>query len=467
MLPRLALAVLLLTGATLPPRPCRADAIDEAVAAFQKRSHVPGLTLAVAKDGQVVKRAAYGLANVELNAPATAATIYEIGSITKSFTATVVMDLVEEGKIVLDEPIPTYLPDLPEAWKGVTVRHLLTHTSGIPSYTEAGDFLQLARTEHKPEEIVAMVSAQSLDFSPGERWAYCNTGYYLLGLIVEKVAGAPFARVLSERVLEPLDLKHTRPNVPSAVIPNRSAGYGRMFGVLLNRDSLAPSSAAAAGFLLSDVDDLLKWADAQQQDRILTSESRRLMTTPVTLNDGSTNPYGFGWVNRKRLGHRRIDHGGGTAGFSSLLTSYPDDGLSIAILANLSGDPNLAALEQTIARHYLPALDLGAAAPIEDPDPDAAARIRAAIADLMDGDWDPAPFSPEFAKFLRGDPVKAMIKGLGREGELGEMSLLTRNADTQSTVRSYRVLYGTTRYLGTVVLDADGKIVGLLFEKDE
>jgi CubicO group peptidase (beta-lactamase class C family) len=444
-----------------------ADEIDDAVASSMASSKVPGLTLAVARGGEIVKLKAYGLANVELDAPAGEETIYEIGSITKSFTATVVMDLVEEGKIDLDAPIETYLSDLPEAWKRVTVRHLLTHTSGIPSYTGVGDFVKMARTEYRPPQILALVAEKPMEFQPGEKWAYCNTGYYLLGLIVEKVAGAPFARVLSERVLEPLEMRHTRPSAPTAIIPRRSAGYSRMLGVLFNRDPLSPTAAYSAGFLVSDVKDMLKWAEAQQADTILTEESRRQMTTAVKLNDGSTHPYGFGWSVGSRRGHRRIDHGGGTAGFSSFLSIYPDDGLRIAILSNQSGGADLGTIERAIARQYISDLDIAAAEAIEDSDPDATKRIREAVADLLDGDWDDAPFTADFAKFLRSDSVRGVVKAVGKEGELTELTLLRREAREKNTALEYRATFGKTRYLMRATLDLDGKLSGLLFEKDQ
>lgn len=458
--PLLAIACLLTAQAP-------ADEIDDAVAASMKQSQTPGLTLAVLRRGEVVKCQAYGLASVELQAPAREDTIYEIGSITKSFTATVVMDLVEEGKLRLDEPIHTYLPDLPEAWKGVTVRHLLTHTSGVPSYTDVGDFVQLARTEHTPAEIIALVEKKPLEFAPGERWAYSNSGYFLLGMIVEKVAGQSFGLVLKERVLGPLGLARTRPNAPTSIIPGRSAGYGRILGVLLNRDPLTPSAAFSAGFLVSDVNDMLKWGAAQSSDTVLTAASREMMTTPVKLNDGTTNPYGFGWNNRRRQGHRRMDHAGGTAGFSSLLVVYPDDGLVIALLANLAGGADLGAIERAVARHYIPEFDLAATRPIEDPDPELTARLRDVLATLLTGKWEESPYTPELARHLRGQAARKLVEEIGHDGKIEEFALLSQERRPSATVRGYRMVVGPSRYLTTIILDPEGKIGGLTFEKDQ
>jgi D-alanyl-D-alanine carboxypeptidase len=451
--------------ATLPGL-ARAGEIDDIIAAQMKEQGIPGLSVAVVRDGQVIHRKGYGLASLELNAPATAETIYEIGSITKSFTATLVMKLVEEGKIDLDASVRTYLPDVPEAWKAVTVRHLLNHTSGIKSYTSVGDFQKLTRNDHAPAEIIEMVADAPLEFEPGTKWAYNNTGYYLLGLIVEKAAGRSFASELADRILRPLNMDATRPNNPKTIIPKRSAGYGKLLGATFNRDPITPTSAFSAGFLVSNVDDMLKWAAAQDGDTILTSESRKQMTTPTRLSDGSTRPYGFGWAVETVMRHRRIAHGGGTAGFSTLVAIYPDDQLTIVVLSNLGG-ANVGAIEKRIARTILPALSLADAPEIEDPDPPTTTRVHDVITRLLKGEIPEADFSADFAKFMATDDARRVSRELAKQGDLAPLVLIDRKADNGSTVLFYRATLGKSRYLITVTLNDQGKFTGLRAEKDD
>jgi CubicO group peptidase (beta-lactamase class C family) len=443
-----------------------ADEIDDIVAAKMKEQGIPGLTVAVAREGEVVKRRAYGVASSELEAPATVETIYEIGSITKSFTATVVMDLAEEGKIDLAASIGTYLPDLPDAWKDVTVRQLLNHTSGIKSYTSVGDFQKLARNDHTQAEIVKMVSDAPLEFEPGSKWAYNNTGYYLLGMIVEKVSGHSFASELSERVLKPLEMKSTRPNNPRMIIPHRSAGYAKFLGILMNRDPITPTAAFSAGFLVSNVDDMLKWAAAQESDTVLTSQSRAEMTTPTTLKDGSKRPYGFGWGVNKARKHRHIAHGGGTAGFSTLVSIYPDDRLTIVVLTNLAG-ANIGEIERGIARHYLHDLSIADAPVIDDPAPETTAHLRDVIARLLKLEVPEDDMTPDFAKFMASEDAKRVSRELAKEGEIAPLVLIERKEEGGSTVLGYRAFFGKARYLITITLDDKGKISGLRAEKDD
>lgn len=446
--------------------PLLADEIDDVVEARMKAQGIPGLTVAVQRDGQIVKRKGYGLASVELKAPATEDTIYEIGSITKSFTATLIMDLAEEGRIDLDVSILTYLPDLPEAWKHVTVRHLLNHTSGIKSYTSVGDFVKLTRNDHTPAEIVKLISNAPLEFEPGAKWVYNNTGYYLLGMIAEKVTGNSFARELSERILKPLGMSRTRPSNPNGIIPNRSEGYAKLFGLLLNRDPITPTSAFSAGFLVSNVDDMLKWASAQSEDTILSSESRAAMTRPTRLSDGADRPYGFGWVVQAEFGHRHVIHGGGTAGFSTLVSIYPDDKLTIVVLSNLASS-NVGAIEKAIARHLLPDMSLADAAPIEDNEPEKTARIRDVITRLLKEEIPTEEFTPEFAKFMASDEARRVSHELAKSGQITSMDLINRKSSDQSRVLSYRTTLGKTRYLITVSFGEKDRISGLRAEKVE
>ncbi|MBX6316085.1 MAG: beta-lactamase family protein [Isosphaeraceae bacterium] len=446
--------------------PLRADEVDDYVAARMKALRVPGLSLAVIRNGQVVKAKGYGLANVELSAPATEETVYEIGSVTKTFTATAVMMLVEEGKLGLDDPITQILPDLPAAWKDIKVRHLLTHTSGIKSYTAVGDFFKLARNDHTPDEILKLVSGRPLDFPAGEKWLYNNTGYYLLGLIVEKASGQRLAGFLAERIFKPLGMDKTRPNNPSEIIPHRASGYGEMLGVRFNREPLRPSAAGAAGFLISTVGDLAKWDAALREERLLRASSYQQMYTPVRLQGGETRPYGFGWGVEDYFGHRLLHHGGGTPGFSSTITRFPDDRVTVIVLANLAGlDAGRLALG--IARLVAPELTLKAAKTTPDPDPKTTERLRSFLADLLAGKLVLDAVTPEMGQHFLTEPARKTLRTIAHDGELRAFELLGRAVEGKATTLRYRAIVGDAYYLVTLHLTAEGKIAGLTTAKDE
>ncbi|HTL05747.1 MAG TPA: serine hydrolase domain-containing protein, partial [Gemmatimonadales bacterium] len=209
---------LLLTLAGAAP-----DPIDRFVRSFLAEHRIPSAAIAVVRHGRVAKLAGYGQASLELPAPAGPHTVYEIGSITKQFTAEVVMLLAGEGKLELEAPIARYLPGLPDSWRGIRIRHLLTHTSGLPDWEEPGwlDF----RREYTPAEFVQLIGAHPLAFAPGDKWAYSNSAYPLLGMLIERVTGQPYAQVVTERIFRPAGMRETRFRRAGAIVANRAAGY--------------------------------------------------------------------------------------------------------------------------------------------------------------------------------------------------------------------------------------------------
>ncbi len=457
--------VAILTFLLLPSLAANADEVDELVSGHLEKKGLPGLSIAVVRDGSVVKEAAYGLANVELNCPATVGTVYEIGSITKTFTATLVMMLVEEGALGLDDPIADHLNDLPDAWKGVTIRHLLTHTSGIKNYTGATDFMALAREDHAPREILDLVADAPLEFEPGSQYRYCNTGYFLLGLIVEKATGEPFAQFLQDRILTPLGMSTTRPSNPKLIVPGRASGYGTVLGLVrVNRDPITPSSAFSAGFLISTVGDLARWDAALRAGKLLKPESFEQMYAPARLTDGSLHEYGFGWATNRRFGHRSLSHGGGTAGFSSILSRYPDDGLTIIMLCN-QAESDLGALERTLAVHYLPKLDVALAEPIEDPHPETTEQLRTVLAKLLADDINRDAFTTRLADHLASEASRKATRSVAASGPIGSFVLIDLESKDEGETRRYRATLGKDDYLFTVHLGHEGEIAGLWYEK--
>lgn len=286
------------------------------------------------KDGKVVKSRAYGLASVELKAPATTETVFEIGSVSKQFTATGILLLMEEGKVGLEDRIDKYVADLPEAWRPVTLRQLLTHTSGIPDIEEIFGY-DSYRNIYTTKAIIEVANSKPMDFAPGEDFHYSNTGYYLLGLVLEKVSGKPYSAFLKERIFDPIGMAHTRESDPTAVIPNRAAGYQvDDAGNLKNRDAMQPTACLGAGTLVSTLEDMAKWDGAITRHRLLKPATQRMMWTPVVTKKG-IRQYGFGWFTGTYRGHPAVEHSGGTAGFSCNYRRFQDSGYACMVFTNL------------------------------------------------------------------------------------------------------------------------------------
>ncbi len=301
------------------------------------RQRVPGLAVAVVSHGRVVKARGYGLANVELQVPATDSTIFQSGSVGKQFTAAAVLLLVEDGKLTLDDPITRFLPEGNAAWQGITIRHLLTHTSGVREYTDAGDSVIDLRHDYSEDQLVRAAARLPLAFAPGSHWRYSNTGYLLLGVVIHRASGLFYGDLLAQRVFWPLGMRTARVISEADIVPNRAAGYRLVEGELKNQEWVAPSlNTTADGALYLTVHDLAAWDRGLTEGRILNPESRALMWTPTRLSDSGSVDYGFGWRLSPYRGHRAIGHTGSWQGFKAMIQRFPDDSLSVILLANLA-----------------------------------------------------------------------------------------------------------------------------------
>jgi CubicO group peptidase (beta-lactamase class C family) len=225
--------------------------VDDFIRAEMKRENIPGLSLAVLKHGNILKEKGYGLANVEWSVPATPETVYQLASVTKCFTATAVMQLVEDESLTLKDRIATHLPNLPKAWSEITVWHLLTHSSGIKSYTQLAEIADHPERTFTKDEMIALVADLPLEFRPGERYDYSNTGYYLLGMLIEKVSGQSYGAFLKRRIFTPAGMTSTRVNDFSELIPRRATGYVLRDGAIRNGLFVNPSQPFAAGALVT------------------------------------------------------------------------------------------------------------------------------------------------------------------------------------------------------------------------
>jgi CubicO group peptidase (beta-lactamase class C family) len=387
----LCLSVATATGA-------QTDKVDDYIKAEMGKRKIPGLSLAVVKNGEVVLAKGYGLANVELNTPATADTIYQSGSVGKQFTATAVMMLVEEGKINLDDKIGKYLDGAPDLWKEITVRHLLTHTSGIKNY---GDKDLNFRLDYTDEELIKKAASFPLDFAAGEKWSYSNTGYVLLGFIIKRAAGKFYGDFLRERVFAPLGMDTARIINEEEIIANRAAGYRLSKGGLKNQQYVSPSlNTTADGSLYLTVKDMAKWDAALYGEKLIKRASLDLMWTPVKLKSGKIQQYGFGWAFGNTGGHRLIEHGGAWQGFTTHIARYTDDRLTIIVLTNLAGG-NPGAIAHKVAGLHNPELL---------PEERKAIRLDSKIFDAYVGEYELAP-NFKLAVFKEGDRLMVQATG--------------------------------------------------------
>jgi CubicO group peptidase (beta-lactamase class C family) len=298
----------------------------------------PGAVVAVLRDGEFLHCKSYGLANIEWNAPITPDTVFHIASLTKQFTAVAIMMLKERGLIALDAPLEACLPDFPTRGRRVTVRHLLNHTSGITSYTSLQD--QTAARRHSPlADLVARIAALPFAFEPGQRYAYNNSGYVLLGAVIERVSGMKYREFLDREIFRPLGMTRTRYLFEEPIVPRRAAGYQRGRNGIENAYYVSATYYHAAGGLGSNVIDLARWDQAIRGNQLISAETFNEMLEPTLLADGSAYPYGFGWGTADYCGHRVYHHTGGISGFSSHMLHFRDQNLTTILLSNLAQFP--------------------------------------------------------------------------------------------------------------------------------
>jgi CubicO group peptidase (beta-lactamase class C family) len=337
--------------------------VDAYVNGEMRAEKIPGLALAIVRDGKIVKEQGYGLANLELDVAVKPETIFQTGSVGKQFTATAVMMLVEDGKIRLDDPVGKYLSGSPANWNNVTVRNLLTHTSGIPDYEsdsvtkKDAAFVNL-RNDYTEDELFTKFSGLPLDFPPGSKWSYSNSGYVILGILIHKVTGQFYGDVLQERIFRPLGMTSTRIISEADIILNRAAGYRLVNGEIKNQEWVSPTlNTTADGALYTNVLDMAKWDAALYTEKLLKKGSLDQMWSAVRLNDGKTAPYGFGWDVTEVNGHRLIEHGGAWQGFTTQISRYVDDRFTVLVLTNLDSEHSQPdKIAHNVATLYNPAL---------------------------------------------------------------------------------------------------------------
>jgi CubicO group peptidase (beta-lactamase class C family) len=433
----------------------RADTFDDYVAAQMQSLRLPGLALAVVRDGKVATIRTYGKASLELDAPVTPDTVFELGSVTKQFTAVAVMMLVEDGRLRLDDSIAAHLPEVPDAWRTITVRHLLTHSSGLQEYLAIPGLADQAHALDHRGMTRLFASRIRQEFSPGDTWAYSNTGYLLLGDIIERASGQSYWELLRVRVFEPAGMRATRSSDPQVVIRDRASGYAWNGAAFENRRSLS-ASAYSAGAIVSTITDMARWAMALQTGTMIGTAGRDEIWTPLTVTRGPVPPfnYGFGWVVDQERAHRAVLHSGGTPGFSSAIRHYPDEALTVVVLAN-NGDRILDQMPLEIAGLMMPEV-----ARQEGSDPDArlSARLAEALRGVMAGKAPLAEFTPAMQGLLSTATGRGLAEWIASHGALRSLRYGQTERVGQHRVLRYRAVVGDAHLWFSFRLTADNEI---------
>jgi CubicO group peptidase (beta-lactamase class C family) len=428
--------------------------IDSVVKAEMSRQKIPGVAVAIVSKGTVTLAKGYGESNVEHHVAVTPETVFQSGSVGKQFTSAAVMLLVEDGKIALTDSITKYFPKAPPSWRGITVRHLLTHTSGIPDYTtDAMDY----RRDYTEDELEQMAFGLTPEFPPGSRWNYSNTGYVLLGIIIHKASGQFYGDVLGDRVFKPLGMSSARVISEADIVPNRAAGYQLVGGQLKNQDWVAPKlNTTADGSLYLSLRDYIAWDRGLRAGKILEPESWATVNTPVTLTSGNRYPYGFGWSIDTVAGQLRIHHGGAWQGFQTYISRYMGDGLTIVALSNLGGSQPVAIVDG-IAAILDPALRAKPLAAMEDREPAIRAKLDSVLAATRDGRLSPNDFAYVRAGFFP-NAAKAYQQTLAAFGTPDRVTLMQRTALGDDRISVYDLASGARVIRVTLGLAPDGKV---------
>jgi CubicO group peptidase (beta-lactamase class C family) len=399
---------LLIIGCALVAAPVCSDEVDDFVRATMEEHEIPGIAIAVVRDGEPARVQGYGLANIELEVPVTPDTIFQSGSVGKQFTAAGILLLAEEGKLKLDDPLALHFPRAPATWHRITIRHLLTHTSGL---SDSGDDLYEERRDYTEEEHLEISWKLPLEFAPGSQWSYCNTGYIILGILTSKLTDMHWSEFQKQHIFEPAGMTTARGISEADIVKNRADGYERNDeGELRNQEWVPPSdNTLADGSLYVTLRDMVAWDAALRERRLLSEASYDAWWTPVSLGDGVTFPYGFGWSLSEQRGRRLIEHGGSWQGFRAAIARYVEDGLTVVVLANAAGTPT-----ETIAHEIAGMVDDDLRLPDPetpgvDPDPKRTARLEG----LLEA-WAEWRTSPDMGRGLAATASGSVREAFGR-----------------------------------------------------
>ena len=418
--------------------------IEELVRNTMLENQIPGAALAVIKNNDVIVSEGFGYANLESKVPVNSKTIFQSGSVGKQFTSAGIMKMVEENLLRLDESILKYISDGPKKWKSITIRHLMTHSSGIPDYTsEEFDYSK----NYSEEDLVEMASKLDLEFSAGKRWNYSNTGYVLLGVIMSRVAKKPYWEYLDEHIFTPAGMHSIRINTEKDIVPNKAKGYIPSKEGYQHASYVAPiTNTTADGSMLLSLEDLLAWNSTVKNKMILKRKSWNLILSPMKLNSGNNYPYGFGWFIEKKNEKTVHQHGGTWQGFTAQIFRFIEDELEVLLLTNAR---SIAAYElpRKIAALINPSLKAQSlpTKPIVDEMPEITKLIREKLINISNGKLELDDFS-----FIRQTVFprikKALISQIEGFDPPSRMELLSKEIVGDDTALQYWVWYDDIRY---------------------
>jgi len=438
--------------------------IEELIRNTMQNDNIPGVALAIIKDNDVIISKGFGYANLETKVPVNSKTIFQSGSLGKQFTSAGIMAMVEDNLIELDRSILQYIPEGPEKWKPITVRHLLTHSSGIPDYTsEEFDYSK----NYTEADLVQMASELELEFTAGERWNYSNTGYVILGVVMSRMAGKPYWEFLKERIFIPSGMHTIRINTEKEIVPNRAKGYIPTETGYQHPTYVAPlTNTTADGSMLLNLEDLMAWNNVVQNKMILKRKSWDSILSPMTLNSGNNYPYGFGWFVENNSGKTVHQHGGTWQGFTTQFFRFIEDDIEVMLLTNAR---SIAAYElpRKIAAIIDPSLGVRPqpSSPIDDDEPEVTEFIREKLIKISNGKLDLDDFA-----FIRQSVFprirRALISQIEGYNSPNRMELLSKEFIGDDLSMQYWVWYNDTRFRLMVSIGPSGGLTSMRILKD-
>lgn len=326
--------------------PVAADSIDDYVQREMQKQKIPGLSLLIVRNGKISKIEGYGFANVEHQVPVSPDTIFQSGSVGKQFTAAAILLLADKGELNLDDRLVMHFPEAPSPWHRITIRHLLSHTSGLKDYEGNNDFE--LRRDYTEDELLRVAMQLPIEFEPGTQWSYSNSGYLVLGILISKLTGKHWSDFIKAQVFEPVGMKTAQVITESGIVPNRAAGYERgEDGELRNQEWVSPTFLRTGdGALYFSTKDLAAWDAVLRDRKLLSRESYEAWWTPIKIKRDLTFPYGFGWDIVDQRGRHVVEHSGSWQGFKAFIARYMEDDITVAVLANVSdAQPSVIAHE--------------------------------------------------------------------------------------------------------------------------
>lgn len=381
----------------------------ESQASFEQRlqkmftaSGSPGAGVRIAINGKIVFQRAFGYADEEKKIPAKITDAFEIGSVSKQFTAVCALMLVKEGKLNLSEKLGDILPQVPDSWKSATIDQILHHMSGIPDYEEIATY-DFYNKPVSNQDVIDQAKKKEPTFKPGDKFEYSNTGYYLVGMVIEKRSGMPMSQFLRKRVFDKVGMKSTYAEPPTS---KAQTGYHSRTGKRVAQPPIAWSSSLGAGAIVSTLDDMMKWDAALYGDKLLPQSLLSKIWTPTKLNDGSTNPYGYGWFDGKFRGVKEQNHSGQTNGFTCFYRRFPDQKCSVIAFTNTYGGDVVFGLAKTALVRYLKDVSYAQLPIPTDPNPAATERNLKALSQAGNGGEDLSLLAPNMKAFATEEKSK-------------------------------------------------------------